>query len=269
MTQLRPSSRRALRAVTASAIVALGFASVPTAATAADAGTGWVRLGHLSPDTKRVDVEVTASNGSTVLELNGVGYGDVSPYSAIQPGTYTVSMVPAGSSASTAPVISADIEVPARSATTVVAYGPSADLEVKAVDDDLAAPTAGNGRIRLFQASTITSSVDVRTSTGLPIAQDAAAGSVTDYAEVPAGSWTLELAGGDVTASAGVEVAPGTVSTLFVLDTADRGLTILPIVDSADVGRALAGGVQTGGGGTAPSGFPSTVYCLPGGWKLG
>ena len=269
MTHHRSRTRLALGAVTAATITALGFAFVPASATAADAGTGWVRLGHLSPDTKSVDVEVTGSNGATVLELNGVGYGDVSPYSEIQPGTYTVSMVPAGSSATTAPVISADIVVPARSATTVVAYGPSTDLEVKAVDDDLAAPTAGNGRIRLFQASTVTSTVDVATSTGLQIAQDAAAGTVTDYAEVPAGSWTLELTGGKVSASAGVEVASGSVSTLFVLDTADRGLTIRSIVDSADVGRALAGGVQTGGGGTAPSGSLSAVNRAPAGWKLG
>ena len=144
-----------------------------------------------------------------MLELDGVSYGDVSPYSEIQPGTYTVSMVPAGSSTTTAPVLSADIEVPATSATTVVAYGPSTDLEVKAVDDDLTAPTAGNARIRLFQASTITTSVDVETSTGLPIATDAAAGTVTDYAEVPAGSWTLELTGADVTASVDVAVAAG------------------------------------------------------------
>ena len=265
MTHHRSSTRRALGAVTAAALVALGVALVPaSAANAADSGTGWLRLGHLSPDTKSVDVDVTAANGATVLELNGVSYGDVSPYSAIQPGIYKVSMVPAGSSASTAPVISAAITIPAQSATTVVAYGPSAKLQVKAVNDDLAAPTAGNGRIRLFQASTITDSVDVETSTGLPIANKAAAGTVTGYAEVPAGSWTLQLTGGAKTASAVVDVAPGSVSTLFVLDTADRGLTILPIVDSADVGRSVGGGVQTGGGGTAPTGPTSTVARLHG-----
>ncbi|TFV98781.1 DUF4397 domain-containing protein [Orlajensenia leifsoniae] len=258
-------TRRALRTVTAAAIVAIGFAFTPSAATAADAGTGWLRLGHLSPDTKSVDVEVTAPNGDTVLELNGVSYGDVSPYSELQSGTYTVSMVPEGSSAATAPVISADIEVPAKSAMTVVAYGPTSDLEVKAVEDDLAPPTAGFGRIRLFQASTITDSVDVETSTGLPIAKDAAAGTVTDYAEIPAGSWTLELTGGDAAASSDVDVAAGSVSTLFVLDTADGGLTILPIVDSAAVGRSPDGGVQTGGGGTAPGGSLFTAGRMHGG----
>jgi len=178
-------------------------------------------------------------------------------------------MVPAGASAATAPVISADIQVPAKSAMTVVAYGPSSDLEVKAVNDDLAAPTGGNARIRLFQASTTADSVDVETSTGLPIANDAAAGTVTDYAEVPSGSWTLELTGGDKTATVGVDVAAGSVSTLFVLDTADGGLTILPVVDSAGVGQSPAGGVQTGGGGTAPVGFVSTAGWVPGVWRLG
>jgi len=267
MTHHRSSTRHALRAVCAGAIVAVLCALVPAAAHAVGTGTGWLRLGHLSPDTKAVDVEVTAPDGTTVLELDGVRYGDVSPYSAIQPGTYTVSMVPAGSSATTAPVISADIEVPATSAMTVVAYGPSTDLEVKAVSDDLAAPSDGNGRIRLFQASTITDSVDVETSTGMPIAKDAASGTVTDYAEVPAGSWTLELTGGAATASTAVDVAAGSVSTLFVLDTADGGLTILPIVDSADVGRSPDGGVQTGGGGTAPRGSWWTVVRLDAGVK--
>ncbi|UYK40348.1 DUF4397 domain-containing protein [Microbacterium terricola] len=245
--------RRTIGAVSAAALVALSLAFAPGAATAATAETGWLRLGHLSPDTKSVDVEVTSPSGKTVLELEGVSYGDVSAYSELTPGSYTVSMVPAGSPASTSAVISADIKVPADSAMTVVAYGPSTDLEVKAVDDDLAAPSSGSARIRLFQASTLADSVDVETSTGVPIAEDATQGSVTDYAEVPAGSWTLELTGGDKSASADVDVAAGSVSTLFVLDTADGGLTILPIVDSAAVGDAPDGGVQTGGGGTASS----------------
>ena len=64
MTHHRTSTRRALRAVVVAAVVGLGFAAVPSAATAADAGTGWLRLGHLSPDTKAVDVEVTAPDGA-------------------------------------------------------------------------------------------------------------------------------------------------------------------------------------------------------------
>lgn len=252
-------------AVVAAALVAAGLALAPGAATAAagpaapaavpaamDGQGGWLRLGHLSPDTKAVDVEVAAlGGGGVVLELQGVDYGDVSAYSELAAGTYTVSMVPAGSPASTAAVVSSDVKIDADGATTVVAYGPSSDLEVKAVRDDLTEPTAGNARLRLFQASTVTDEVDVATTTGLWIAQGATAGSVTGYAEVPAGPWTLELSGEGATGSTEIDVAAGSVSTLFVLDTAAGGLTILSIVDSAAVGVTPDGGVNTGGGGTA------------------
>lgn len=245
-------------AVLAAALIAAGLAFAPGAATAVvpaavDEAGGWLRLGHLSPDTKSVDVEVTARRGgAVVLELQGVGYGDVSAYSQLAAGMYKVSMVPAGSPPSTRAVVSSNVKVDADAATTVVAYGPSADLEVKAVVDDLTEPTAGNARLRLFQASTLTDEVDVATTTGLSIAQGAIAGSVTGYAEVPAGQWTLELSGEDATGLTAIDVAAGSVSTLFVLDTAAGGLTILPIVDSAAVGVTPDGGVNTGGGGSAP-----------------
>lgn len=249
MTRTTRSPRRLVGALLAASALALSLAAAPTAASAADGGTGWLRLGHLSPDTKSVDVQVTSlSGGSTLFELDGVGYGDVSPYTELDPGTYTVSMVPAGASASTAPVISADVTIDAASATTVVAYGTAADLEVAAFEDDLAQPSAGNARIRLVQASTLTPEVDVATSTGMPIARGAKAGEATGYAEVPAGSWTLELEGDDVRSATDVDVASGSVSTLFVLDTADGGLTILPIVDSAATATVPEGGVATGGG---------------------
>ncbi|WP_449408355.1 DUF4397 domain-containing protein [Microbacterium maritypicum] len=231
----------------------LSAAAAPSGSTAAPAAVneqaGWLRLGHLSPDTKSVDVRVSAvSGGSTLFELNGVGYGDVSPYEELPAGTYTVSMVPAGASGSSVPVISETVTVDAGTATTVAAYGPTADLQVRSFDDDLTEPAAGSARIRLIQASTLTPEVDVTTAQGDAIARDAKAGSATGYAEIPAGDWSLDLEGEGVSDTADVSVAPGSVTTLFVLDTANGGLTILPILDSASVGDVPDGGVDTGGG---------------------
>lgn len=255
-------SRRA-RALTALAAAVIGLAvAAPTAATAApmtspaaavapaaEGDNGWLRLGHFSPDTAKVDVRVDAlRGGSTVFELAGVGYGDVSPYQQLALGTYTISMVATGSGDWESPAISATVTVEAGSANTVAAYGPNTKLQVRAFRDDLASPAAGNARIRVIQASTQTSTVDVQTSTGVTIARGARAGSATDYAEVTGGSWTLELSGEDVSDSATVDVAAGSVTTLFVLDTADGGLTILPVLDSAATAVTPGGGVQTGGG---------------------
>lgn len=245
---IRSVGRTALALAAAATVVLGAFIASPASAAPGD-DAGWLRLGHLSPDTKSVDVRVSAlRGGSTLFELKGVGYGDVSTYSELPTGSYTVSMVPAGASAATAPVISATVQIADDTATTVAAYGPSKDLQVKAFSDDLTQPAAGNARIRLVQASTLTSRVDVSTSTGQSIARGARAGSATTYAEIPAGDWTLELTGGSIQDSAQVAVGAGSVSTLFVLDTADGGLTILPITDSASVGSVPDGGVATGGG---------------------
>ncbi|MFE1645996.1 DUF4397 domain-containing protein [Microbacterium sp. P01] len=261
--------------ITALAIAAFvpGAASATTLESrivpAATGDTGWLRLGHLSPDTKSVDVRVAAlSGGQTLFELAGVAYGDVSPYSELPAGNYTVSMVPAGAAVSTAPVISATISIEPGTATTVAAYGPTKALQVRAFPDDLTQPAAGNARIRLIQASTLTDTVDVNTSTGTAIAQKAKAGSATGYAEIAAGDWTLNLTGGTVTDSAKVTVAPGSVTTLFVLDTADGGLTILPVVDSASVGYVPVGSVSTGGGYLAAHGQDSAPSRLDIGWSV-
>jgi hypothetical protein len=253
----------------ATAVLVAVAVPLPAGATTADSAavstavgdsTGWLRLGHLSPDTKSVDVRVSAlSGGSTVFELDGVAYGDVSTYQSLPAGSYTVSMVPAGASGSSVPVISETVTISADTATTVAAYGPTADLQVRAFEDDLTQPGSGSARIRLIQASTLTSEVDVSTSTGDSIAQDAKAGSATGYAEIPAGDWSLELTGKGVSDTAEVSVDPGSVTTLFVLDTSSGGLTILPVLDSAAVGAAPDGGVDTGGGYLASAGVSSVA----------
>jgi hypothetical protein len=240
-------------------------AQAGSATTAIGDSTGWLRLGHLSPDTKSVDVRVSAlSGGSTVFELDGVAYGDVSTYQSLPAGSYTVSMVPAGASGSSVPVISETVTISADTATTVAAYGPTADLQVRAFEDDLTQPGSGSARIRLIQASTITPEVDVSTSTGDSIAQNAKAGSATGYAEIPAGDWSLELTGTGVSDTAEVSVDPGSVTTLFVLDTSSGGLTILPVLDSASVGAAPDGGVDTGGGYLAATGADAAPAKLQG-----
>lgn len=239
-----------LAAVATAALIGFGTTAA-TAATSAP-GAGWIRVGHLSADTKTVDVKLSAlAGGATVFELDDVAYGQVSPYTDLAAGTYVVSMVPAGSPDTTKPVISTNVTIAAGEAATVAAYGPNKDLQTKVFEDDLTGPTEGAARIRLIQASTEVKSVDVSTSTGMPIAKGATTGTATGYASVPAGPWALELTGGKQQAEASVNLAPGTVSTLFVLDNASGGVTLMPVLDSSAAGDAPEGPVETGGGGLA------------------
>ena len=57
-------------------------------------GTGWIRLGHLSPGTPPVDVCVYSSgNSSARIGLPEVEYGDISPY---EPSVQVTTASPSG-----------------------------------------------------------------------------------------------------------------------------------------------------------------------------
>jgi hypothetical protein len=239
----------AVVAIGAIATPALAATSAPVAAPTATGSVGWLRIAHLSPDTKSVDVRITAlMGGASVYDLDSVKYGAVSSYKAMPNGVYTIAMVPAGSKSSAKPMLSASVSVIAGKASTVAAYGLNKKLKLKVFTDDLSSPAAGRARIRLIQASTTTPSIDVTTATGISIAKNAKSGTATGYAEVASGPWFLTLTGKNVESIAPVTLANGSVTTLFALDTTRGGLAVRSVIDSAAVGAVPVGGVQTGGG---------------------
>lgn len=253
MTTSARTSRRRITTVGAlgAALVAatVGLAA-PQAASAAPA-EGWLRVGHLSPDTKSVDVELSSlSGGKKIFELDDVTYGQVSKYTELAAGTYVLSMRASDAPGST-PVISTDVTVQGGDASTVVAYGKNTHLKTAAFSDDLQQPGDGKAKLRLVQAATTAKKVDVATSDGTAIASDAAFGSATQYATVDAGKWDLDISGSGQKGTADVDLAGNTVSTLFVLDDSKGDLTIVPVTDAAATAATPTGGVQTGGGGTA------------------
>ena len=257
-------STAALVAVVTFGASATSALATPATAAAPTGSTGWLRVAHLSPDTKSVDVRVTAlTGGASVYNLDSVKFGAVSPYRSMPAGVYTVAMIPAGSKTGTKPMLSASVAVVAGKASTVAAFGLNKKLALKVFTDDLSTPAAGQSRIRLIQASTRTSPIDVKTAAGVSIAENAKSGTATGYAEVAPGPWELTLTGKNVRSVESVTLANDSVTTLLVLDTTGGGLVLRPIVDSAAVGTVPVGGVQTGGGFLASfedsTGTPPTV----------
>lgn len=252
-TSARNTARRpvVVAGIAAAVVAATVGLAAPQTASAATTDEGWLRVGHLSPDTKGVDVELTSlSGGKTVFELDDVTYGQVSPYQELPVGTYVLSMRAADAPDST-PVISTDVQVQQGDANTVVAYGKNADLKTKAFSDDLQQPGDGKAKLRLVQAATTAKEVDVSTTDGTAIAEDASFGTATQYATVGAGKWSLDVSGSGQRGTAEVDLAGNTVSTLFVLDDSKGDLTVVPVTDAAATAATPSGGVQTGGGGAA------------------
>jgi Domain of unknown function (DUF4397) len=234
---------------------ALALAGGPVAASAAT--DVQLRVAHFSPDTPPMDVYATGFDGREQLVLPQLGYGQVSEYLPLAAGVYAFSMRPAGSPATDKAVLRVSADLAAHTSYTFAAFGRQAELTTDLLTDDLSAPPAGQGRVRLIQAAIDAGAVDVGAAGGPLFAQDAELGTVGNYVAVPAGSWQVTAEGEAADpVVANLTVDAGAVSSLVVLDGIGGGdLRIVKVTDAtgatASGGSAPAGGVDTGGGALA------------------
>ncbi|MFF4591828.1 DUF4397 domain-containing protein [Amycolatopsis sp. NPDC001319] len=225
------------------------------AATGPGPGVGWIRVGHLSPGVPPVDIYFAPFGQPEKVVIRKAGYGAVTPYSSLDPGQYTLSMRPADAAPTTAPALSATISVEQQNAYSLLVFenGPDGTLHGSLVTDDLTAPGAGKGRVRVVEGSAAPAPVTVGAAGGMALATNAAYGDTTPYAEVPEGTVPVQLTSGSVKADADVPVAAGSSTTLLV--TQDNGaLRATPISDGAGLPNPPKLGVETGGGATASGG---------------
>ncbi|MGQ5514732.1 DUF4397 domain-containing protein [Halococcus saccharolyticus] len=180
-------------------------------------GNASLRVAHMSPDAPNVDVYV---NNETFLE--DVPFGTISNYTSVPPGEYAVAITAAGNRS--AEVFSGNVTVE-EAAYTVTATGEiSEDAETSfaplILEDEAA--SGENASVRVVHVSPDAGPVDVTVnSTGAAIADNATFGNATDYVEVPAGDYTLDIRGatadndGPIVASVDVSVEGGTAYSAF------------------------------------------------------
>jgi hypothetical protein len=167
----------------AAALMALAL--IPSAF--AQAGTAKVRVIHASPDAPAVDVYV---NGT--VALTNVPFFTASDYLDLPAGSYRVQVAPTGQPASAA-VIDATATIEAGKAYTIAATGLVADIEPTIFVDDLTAPAAGNAKVRVYHLSPDAPAVDVKPAGGAALISGLAFPEASDYLEVPAGSYDLQV----------------------------------------------------------------------------
>jgi hypothetical protein len=256
---------RVVAALATAAVVAV--LALATASPAAAQATASIRLAHFSPDTPQMDVYVVGFDGSETRVLEGLGYGEVSDYAPLEPGDYTFLLRPAGADPESEPAVTAAATLADGANYTFAAMGPNADLQQALLTDDLAAPPAGQAKVRLIQASSTAAEVTVTAADGPTLAQDVPFADTTGYAPVDAGQWTVTA-----TSSTGASVTrlltldPGTVNSLVVIEgTNGEPFDVTRVVDGTGVDASGAptgdqlgmvtaaplGGVATGAGGTA------------------
>ena len=161
------------------------------------------------------------------IALTGVGYGAVSDYQDVPPGTYTVSMREAGADPTTPPVLSTTVEVGSGTARTVAGVGLFADLGLEVIDDDLeTAARAGEARVRVLAGGRrMRRRLDVTLADGTAVASRAGVRQrrATTSTSRPGPPRLQVAAEGGAPTDLPVDLAAGAVYSLLVLDDADGG----------------------------------------------
>lgn len=249
-------------------LVALALVLGIPAASKSYAGTsiGYVRLGNLSLYPSPVDEYVYPSGESTAQWVwRDIAYGTVLAYEPLSAGFYSVEVRDAGASMSSKPVLSVGLTVQAGGMYTVVPIRTvTQEGQLKVLDDNQPTP-AGNSLVRVIIAA-FGKNYTVHCSCGQGakgnIVVNAAPGSVSNYAHIPVGTWTMTAAtGGSVKAGLPITLTANTYHTVVVLDGPNNTVSILPLTDAVGAQPAL-GGVGTGFGGTAPHGPGSPLLWL-------
>lgn len=270
----RPSrTRRLVYLLVAASAVALSALVVPVSA-AAQPGPGstigWVRVGHLSPQVPPVDVYFAKFGEPERVSIRKAGYGAVTPYSTLPPGKYTLSMRPADASPTTPAALSATISIAPGTAYSLLVFanGPEGTLNGELVTDDLTAPKAGTGRVRMVQGAVEKAPVTATVANGPTLGTDVTYGVITPYAEVAAGKHQVSLAGSGTTTPTTLDVAAGSITTLLVTQQGG-GFGVTTLLDSAGPAATPILGVETGAGGAVSHISPITaVLVIVGGFLL-
>jgi hypothetical protein len=182
-----------------------------------------------------------------------LGYGQMTPYAALPPGRYTVTIRDPRRRGRGAPVLTGALTLRSEAAYTVTALGTTATARIRALQDDLTPAAPGRARVRVISAADV-GAVDVAAAGGPVLVRNLGFARPTGYADVPARSWRLRVsATGTATSVTPVRLRRGTVYTLLVLRAADGAdvLRVRTLVDAVGSARTPTAGPDTGYGGAA------------------
>jgi len=237
----------------------------PAAGASAAPSKALVRLAHFAENVAVGDIYVLFVNGEQ--KFDDVPYKTISDYLPLDPGDYRIE-VRAARALSTAPAdAELSVSVAAGHAYTVAVFGEDSQVTAMVLNDDLSKPSASHARLRAINALASGSGeepVDITLAGGRVLVPDVRAGSASDYVDLPQGVVDLELrnqrAGKVLARASDVTLGEGTVLSVAAVGGSGKGDELLVAKDAASAGVAPAGGVATGGGGTAPRpGLPPAV----------
>jgi uncharacterized protein YgiM (DUF1202 family) len=160
--------------------------------TQADAGSAFIRFVHGVPGAPNVDVYV---NDTPVANLTDpVGSSPATRYISVPAGSYSVALRESGTQQNLA---TATVDVASGDWITALAVGPSDDVSVKVLTDDLSAATANQAMIRVINGGPEGTTFSASLEDGTMVASNVADGDASTIASVTPSSQALVISGSD------------------------------------------------------------------------
>jgi hypothetical protein len=201
-------------------------------------GDACINVIHASPDAPAVDVYVDGEAALTEFE-----FGTASGWVAVPAGEHQIQVAAAGSDVESA-VIDVEAELMAGEAYEIAATGLLAEIAPQIYPVNLSAVGSEEepmARIRVVHASPDAPAVDVAVTGGDVLISELAFPDASEYLEVPAGSYDLEVRPAGATDVVlelpGVELEGGTAYSVYAIGLAgDGSLTVLPVAGATHAG---------------------------------
>jgi hypothetical protein len=187
-----------------------------------------VNVIHASPDAPAVDIWV---NGE--VALSGVAFGDFSGWIALPAGEYQIQVTPAGAGPESV-VIDASVAIESGTAYHIAATGFVAEIAPQIYQADLSQAADGSARVRVIHTSPDAPAVDIAIAGGDVIIPALEFPYASDFLEVPAGTYDLDVRAAGTTDVAlslpGVTLDAGMAYDVFAIgQLSDGSLTVLVI----------------------------------------
>lgn len=148
------------------------------------------RFLNASPDAPAMDVYL---DGAAVGALQGRGFGIISAYLPIAPGTHSIKVYANGGT--TVPLIDRNVDLPSGSASTIAATNVLASIEMQLLTDRPSA-SCSKAQVRVVHLAADLAAVDLRTSGPAPpvlLASNVSYPHATGYLTWPTSSFDLDI----------------------------------------------------------------------------
>jgi hypothetical protein len=194
-------------------------------------GDSCIQIIHASPDAPAVDVYLDGEEA-----LADLAFGESSGWVAVASGDHKVQVTAADAEIDTA-VIDADVTLEAGAAYEVAATGLLAEITPQIYQanlSELGSDDDAMARIRVIHTSPDAPAVDIAVKDGDVLIENLSFPESSDYLEVPAGTYDLEVRVAGTTDVAldlpGVALEGGMVYSVYAIGLVeDDSLTVLPV----------------------------------------